>query len=206
MLIVLVVQMDSESLIQRLTELDMPVFTTKDAAVISGKSPAYVKVFLAGLVKRNVIEKVERGRYCLMGTSAYIIASRITKKSYVALISAARFHRITTQLPNTILVFSTDYHRPMHLKDGYSARFIKVNSAVMYGFKEYNGAYVSEIEKIFVDDIYYHKRLTYDEELETVMARGVLDSSRLFKYARMLQNRRCEAVLHSTVAAIEVKR
>ena len=76
----------------------------------------------------------------------------------------------------------------------------------MYGFKEYNGAYVSEIEKIFVDDIYYHKRLTYDEELETVMARGVLDSSRLFKYARMLQNRRCEAVLHSTVAAIEVKR
>jgi Predicted transcriptional regulator len=205
MLIVLVVRMDSESLIQRLTELDMPVFTTKDAAVIAGKSTSYAKVFLAGLVKRGVIEKVERGRHCLKGTSAYVIASRITKRSYVALISAARFHRITTQLSNTILVFSTDYHRPMRIKDGYSVRFIKVNSAVMYGFREYNSAYVSEIEKIFVDDIYYHKRLTYDEELETVVARGVLDSSRLFKYAAMLQNQKYETALRSAVAAIKVK-
>ena len=195
--------MDSESLFKKLAELDMPVFTTKDVSIISGKSPAYTKVFLAGLVKRRAIEKVERGRYCLKGTSAYAIASRITKMSYVALISAARFHRITDQIPNAILVFSTDYHRPMHIKDGYSVRFIKVNSAAMYGFKEYNGAYVSEIEKIFVDDIYYHKRLTYDEELETVMARGVLDGARLFKYASMLKNRRCEELLRSAVEALE---
>lgn len=195
--------MDSESLIKKLAELDMPVFTTKDVSIISGKSSAYTKVFLAGLVKRRAIEKVERGRYCLNGTQAYAIASRITKMSYVALISAARFHRITDQIPNTILVFSTDYHRPMRIKDGYSVRFIKVNSAVMYGFKEYNSAYVSEIEKIFVDDIYYHKRLTYDEELETVMARGVLDGARLFKYASMLKNRRCEELLRSAVEALE---
>ena len=195
--------MDSESLIKKLAELDMPVFTTKDVSIISGKSPAYTKVFLAGLVKRRAIEKVERGRYCLKGTSAYAIASRITKMSYVALISAARFHRITDQIPNTILVFSTDYHRPMRIKDGYSVRFIKVNSAVMYGFKEYNSAYVSEIEKIFVDDIYYHKRLTYDEELETVMARGVLDRAKLFKYASMLKNRRCEETLRNAVEALE---
>ncbi|MEM3883451.1 MAG: hypothetical protein QXT94_00770, partial [Methanothrix sp.] len=64
-------------------------------------------------------------------------------------------------------------------------------------------AYVSEIEKIFVDDIYYHKRLTYDEELETVMARGVLDGARLFKYASMLKNRRCEELLRSAVEALE---
>ena len=101
--------MDSESLIKKLAELNMPVFTTKDVSIISGKSPAYTKVFLAGLVKRRAIEKVERGRYCLKGTSAYAIASRITKMSYVALISAARFHRITDQIPNTILVFSTEY-------------------------------------------------------------------------------------------------
>ena len=195
--------MDSESLFKKLAELDMPVFTTKDVSIISGKSPAYTKVFLAGLVKRRAIEKVERGRYCLKGTSAYAIASRITKMSYVALISAARFHRITDQIPNAILVFSTDYHRPMRIKDGYSVRFIKVNSAVMYGFKEYNSAYVSEIEKIFVDDIYYHKRLTYDEELETVMARGVLDRARLFKYASMLKNRRCEEALRNAVEALE---
>ncbi len=187
--------MDSESLIKKLAELDMPVFTTKDVSIISGKSPAYTKVFLAGLVKRRAIEKVERGRYCLKGTSAYAIASRITKMSYVALISAARFHRITDQIPNTILVFSTDYHRPMRIKDGYSVRFIKVNSAVMYGFKEYNSAYVSEIEKIFVDDIYYHKRLTYDEELETVMARGVLDGARLFKYASMLKKQALRRII-----------
>ena len=203
MLIVVAMHMDSESLIKKLAELDMPVFTTRDVSVISGKSPAYAKVFLAGLAKRRAIEKVERGRYCLNGTSAYAIASRITKRSYVALISAARFHRITDQLPNNMLVFSTDYHRPMRIKDGYSVRFIKVNGEVLYGFKEYNGAYVSEIEKIFVDDVYYHKRLTYAEELETAMARGILDTARLFKYASMLKNERYGAALRSAVEAQE---
>jgi predicted transcriptional regulator of viral defense system len=198
--------MDSESLIQKLAELGMPVFTTKDVAIISGKSASYAKVFLAGLVKRGVIDKVERGRYCLKGTSAYAIASRITKRSYVALISAAKFHRLTTQLPNTILVFSTDYHRPMRLKGGYAARFIKVSGAIMYGYKEYNGAYVSEIEKIFVDDVYYHKRLTYDEEFETAIARGVLDRERLLKYVSMLKNPKYEAMLRSALDTIKVKR
>lgn len=191
--------MQAKELVNRLEELDMPVFTTADAANLAGKSTVYMKVFLAGLTKQDVIEKVERGKYCLKGTSAYVIASRITKKSYVALISAARFHGITAQLPNSILVFSVTYHRQMRIGE-YLVKFIKVNSKVMYGFREYNGAYVSEIEKIFVDDVYYHKRLTYDEELESALARDILDTEKLYEYAKMLGGKAVAARLHDSIA------
>ena len=108
------------------------------------------------------------------------------KIQYIALISAARFHNITTQLPNTIFVFSPDYRRTVRVKGNYRVKFIKVNRKIMYGYNEYNGAYVSDVEKIFVDDVYYHRSLSYTEELETVLARRTLDVSKLKAYAKRL--------------------
>ncbi len=182
--------MQTEELIRTLANLDMPVFTTGDVASIAGKSRTYIRVYLANLTRRGAIEKIERGKYCLRDTSAYTIASRITENSYIALISAARFYNITTQLPNTILIFSTAYHRPMNVKGGYKVRFIKIGKKMLYGFSEHNGTYVSDIEKIFVDDVYYHRHLSYDEELETTIIRGILDKERLIEYAHMSGNAR----------------
>jgi predicted transcriptional regulator of viral defense system len=198
--------MKAEDLVKRLEELDMPVFTTRDAASIMNKGRPYTKVFLGQLVRRGAIEKVERGRYCLNGTSPYVIASRITDRSYIALKSAARFHNITTQLPKSIIVFSTKYHRRLRIKGGYTAEFVKVDKKIMYGFREYNGAYVSDIEKIFVDDVYYHRRFFYDEELETAVSRGMLDRARLLKYAGMLQNPKTATRLRKALAEFDAKR
>ena len=189
--------MQANEMIKRLKELDMPVFTTGDIAGLTGKRPSYVKVFLRYLVRKGKMEKIERGRYCLVGTQPYVVASRITKGSYVALISAARFHNITTQLPTTILVFSPTYHRPLPIKGNYTARFIKVNRRILYGYNEYNSAYVSDIEKIFVDDVYYHKSLFYTEELESALARKILDIKRLKVYIKMLGSEEVTRKLHA---------
>jgi predicted transcriptional regulator of viral defense system len=187
--------MQSDEMVKRLRELDMPVFTTRDISSLTGKSAQYTKVFLSLLVKRKKIEKIERGRYCLVGTSPYVIASRVVNGSYVALISAARFHNITTQLPSTILVFSIKYHRPMSIKGNYKIRFVKINKDVIYGYNEYNGAYVSDVEKIFVDDAYYHRSLSYTEELETVVGRGILDMGKLRAYVKRLGKKGVTKVL-----------
>lgn len=167
---------------RRLRELDMPVFTTSDVANLTGKPPKYAKVFLGYLAKNGKVEKIERGKYCLPGTSPYIIASRITRASYVALISAARLYNVTTQLPNTIYVFSLTYHRPMRIKGNYKVRFVKVSKEIFYGYGERGGAYVSDLEKIFVDDIYCHRSLLYTEELQEAQKRGLLDGKKLAKY------------------------
>ena len=204
MLIVIGDTVQASEMVKRLRGMDMPVFTTRDAASLTGKAPSYMKVFLAQLVRRKVIEKVERGRYCLVGTSPYVIASRITKGSYVALISAARFHNITTQLPNTILVFSPTYHRPMVIKDNYRVRFIKVDRKILYGYNEYNGAYVADIEKVFLDDMYYHRSLTYTEELETAVARRMIDMKRLGAYIKRLGAGRAAARLRQSLEALSV--
>ncbi len=196
--------MQASELVRKLMELDMAVFTTRDVSALTGKAPEYTKVFLSYLVKRGIVEKVERGRYCLIGTSPYVIASRITKDSYIALISAARFHNITTQLPNTILVFSPVYHRPMSIKGNYRVRFIKVNNKVIYGYNEYNGAYVSDLEKIFVDDVYYHRTLYYTEELETVLTRGLLNAEKLKKYIKALGREDMEKALRRSLKAYKI--
>lgn len=196
--------MQAGEMILRLRELDMPVFTTRDITSLTGKTPLYVKVFLAYLVKKGKIEKVERGRYCLLGTSPYVVASRVTTGSYVALISAARFHNITTQLPNTILVFSSVYHRPMLIKGNYRVRFIKVNRKILYGFSEYNGAYVSDVEKIFVDDVYYHKSLSYTEELETASARHMINREKMRDYIKTLGRADVAKRLHRNLKEFDI--
>ncbi len=181
---------------RKLVELDMPVFTTEDISNLTGKDPKYVKVYLHYLVKRKKIEKIERGKYSLPSTSPYVIASRITKNSYIALISAARFHNITAQIPNIIYVFSLSYHRPLKISGNYLIKFIKVGRSIFYGYGEYNRAYVSDLEKIFIDDAYYHGSLFYTEELETALQREIFDVKKFMKYFEMLKNKRARKRLH----------
>lgn len=189
---------------RKLRELDMPVFATSDIANLIGKTPKYAKVFLAYLAKKGKVEKIERGKYCLPGTPPYVIASRITKSSYVALISAARFYNVTTQLPNTIYVFSLTYHRPMRIRGGYNVRFIKVGRGIFYGYGEYGSAYISDLEKIFVDDIYCHKSLFYTEELRTALRRGLLDKGKLARYVEEQRNKRTRGRLHDALVRFGV--
>ena len=197
--------MQVNEMLARLKELDMPVFANRDISGLADKNPKYTKVFLYNLVKRGRIERVERGKYCLPDTSPYVIASRMTKGSYIALISAARFHNITTQLPNTILVFSPTYHRPMSIKSNYRVRFIKVSRKILYGYSEHNGVYGSDIEKIFVDDVYYHKSLSYTEELENAAARHLIDLHKLDSYIKRLDRKDIEERLRRSIGEIGIE-
>jgi predicted transcriptional regulator of viral defense system len=196
--------MKAEDLLNKLAEFGLPVFTTSDVSGIIGKEAIYTKNFLALLVKRKCIEKIERGKYCIIGTNPYIIASRLAKGSYVALLSAARFHNITTQMPSEITVFTARNHRSAKIKGNYSIKFVRVNKKILYGFREYNGAYVSEIEKIFVDDIYYHKSLFYTEELETAAKKGILDRKRLKRYATETKNKWIIRAVNSALANLQI--
>ena len=120
------------------------------------------------------------------GTSPYIIASRILTPSYIALTSAFRFHNITTQLPIKIIVFSTKYHKMLK-----GIKFIKVSKRLMFGYDEYNNAYVSDVEKTFIDDIWYHKgKLHADEELEIAIMKKTLNLEKLKSYAQVLMDKK----------------
>ncbi len=179
-------------MIDSLKKLNHPVFTTGDISNLTGKSREYTKVYLFNLIKRGLIGKIERGKYYLLGTSPYVIASRIVKDSYITLISAARIYNITTQIPNIIYVFSPIYHRPIKIIDNYKVKFIKVDKQIIYGYHKYNDIYVAEPEKLFIDDIYYHKSLFYDEELNEAINKNILDTEKIAEYIGRLKSEKIE--------------
>ncbi len=180
--------MNYKEIIKSLKELDHPVFTTEDISNLTGKSGDYTKVYLFGLIKKGAIGKIERGKYYLIGTSLYVIASRIIKGSYITLISAARIYNITIQMPNIIYVFSPTYHKPIKITDNYRVKFIKVNKQIIYGYQRYNDIYVAEPEKLFIDDIYYHKSLFYDEELKEAIDKNILNVNKIHEYISRLNS------------------
>lgn len=182
--------MNYKEMIKKLKELDHPVFTTEDISNLTGKSGDYTKVYLFGLVKKKIIGKIERGKYYIISTSPYVIASRITKSSYITLISAAHIYNITTQIPNIIYVFSPTYHKPIKIIDNYKVKFIKVDKQIIYGYHKYNGVYLAEPEKLFIDDIYYHKSLFYDEELKEAIDKGILDINKIQEYIKRIKSER----------------
>ena len=164
------------------------VFTVSEASKILGKTALYTAKFLQ---KREGIERVENGKYCISGASDDAVASHIVYPSYLSLISALRYYNLTNQLPGEKYVITTVRHKPL-LFHKYKIRFIKVNKKLMFGFSEINGVSIASPEKIFVDVLYLKKEVWYTEEFQEGLKRGVIDIRKIKDYVIRIGNRQLE--------------
>ncbi|MCL4382071.1 hypothetical protein M1614_03795 [Candidatus Marsarchaeota archaeon] len=164
------------------------VFTVSEASKILGKTALYTAKFLQ---KREGIERVEKGKYCISGASDDAVASHIVYPSYLSLISALRYYNLTNQLPGEKYVITTVRHKPL-LFHKYKIRFIKVNKKLMFGFSEINGVSIASPEKIFVDVLYLKKEVWYTEEFQEGLKRGVIDIRKIKDYVIRIGNRQLE--------------
>jgi predicted transcriptional regulator of viral defense system len=179
--------MNSLEFIRTIQRRRIPVFTTAYSAGVIRKEEKYTSLFLSRLCKKNEIKAVEKGKYYVTGTTAYAVASNITYPSYISMLSAFRYHGITTQNIVRLEVVSAQRHAPIEDIGGYSVRFIKLNAGKIFGFyrDRENGAFVAQIEKAVVDSLYMDNLpLVYVEEaIETAKADGKLDVERLSIFA-----------------------
>ena len=164
------------------------VFTVSEASKILGKTALYTAKFLQ---KREGIERVEKGKYCISGASDDAVASHIVYPSYLSLISALRYYNLTNQLPGEKYVITTVRHKPL-LFHKYKIRFIKVNKKLMFGFSEINGVSIASPEKIFVDVLYLKKEVWYTEEFQEGLKRGVIGIRKIKDYVIRIGNRQLE--------------
>lgn len=164
------------------------VFTVSEASKILGKTALYTAKFLQ---KREGIERVEKGKYCISGATDDAVASHIVYPSYLSLISALRYYNLTNQLPGEKYVITTVRHKPL-LFHKYKIRFIKVNKKLMFGFSEINGVSIASPEKIFVDVLYLKKEVWYTEEFQEGLKRGVIDIRKIKDYVIRIGNRQLE--------------
>ncbi len=170
-----------------------PVFTVKDAAKVLGKGVAYTSKFLSN---KQGIEKLEKGRYCLSGTSNDVVASHMVYPSYLSLISALRIYNLTTQIPAEKYIITTVRHKPLAFR-GEKITFIRVNKKLMFGFDDFNGAIVARPEKVFIDALYLKKAMWYTEEFKAGIEKGIIKIDRLKEYALAIGNARLIARLAS---------
>ncbi len=176
--------MRHDDFIRILKENDVKVFTTDFTAKLLGKSRQYSADFVRNT---DEIETIEKGKYCIRGTDADIVASHIMYPSYLSLMSSFRFYNLTTQLPKEKYVITTRSHKDLEFH-GYIIKFIKVEKKLLFGFDNVNGVFVARPEKAFIDYIYLKRRIGYVEEFDSAIEAGKIDIVVLKRYATMLGN------------------
>jgi len=163
---------------KELSRLGLSTFTIQDAARVTGKKPAYVKLFLARAVAKNRLVRLERGKYALQDLTPFELADGFGI-GYVSFLSALSFHGLTTQVPRTVQLACRTYHPEVIVGEARFV-FVKLASNRFFGFKRYGNATVAEPEKAVLDGLYLPQRLAASEVARVV---AELDSSRLLDYA-----------------------
>ena len=154
-----------------------------DAAKITGKGKAYLKLYIFRLKKRGLIQTAERGKYFLP-QNHLLAASGLMYPSYISFLSAYSYYQITMQMPRKIQVVAR--RQKKELKWGeYLVQFIKFPQKKFFGYKkeEYNDGtlVVAEKEKAIVDSLYLPEYCPLDETFHA-MESGI-DIEKLVDYA-----------------------
>lgn len=174
--------MKTEEFNRLLQRNGIAVFTLGDAARLIGKPKHYATIFLE---RDKIIKRAANGVYYTPDASNYEIASHIVYPSYVSLISALRFYNLTEQIPNTIYIVSSKYHKSTYI-GGVMVAFSKVKPSLMYGYSKVDGAFVAEAEKAVIDMFYLGKFIEYAEE---AIENAKLDNRKLEYYAKLTNNK-----------------
>jgi len=176
--------MKTSELMEKLKRL--PVFTLNDLAKLTGHKPATVRILASRLSKRNLIKRIEKGKYTILD-EPLVITAYMTRPSYIGLYSALRFHNMTTQAVSNIDVMIPKSRKEANVL-GKRVMFTKTRQ--FWGFEKYKfGGYdvpVSDPEKTIVDCILSEK-VRPDSVLEALKSIDV-DEAKLLSYVRKCDN------------------
>lgn len=143
------------------------VFTTDDAKDILKTTDSSVWHILNRLVRKNRIERIERGRYLLIPAVAgmdgywseypWVIVPRLVDSYYVGFWTAMNFWDMTEQIPYTVFVATTKRKQNMEYC-GQRFEFVTLAEKKFFGFVEEKSGgrdpfNVSSEEKTIVDGL-----------------------------------------------------
>ena len=168
--------MVKKSILAFTKKLNRPVFTTREAAMLSGSSLSNASKTLKILEKKGLIFKVFRGIWAETGNeriSPYSIIPFLLPKNraYVSFVSALHLHGIIEQIPQEITLASTIHTKKIHTKVG-TFSIHSITPSFFDGFDWYkrDGNFlIAEPEKALIDSLYLSvrkkKQFSYFPEL-----------------------------------------
>lgn len=157
--------MVKKSILAFVKKLNRPVFTTREAAMLSGSSLSNASKTLKTLEKKGLIFKVARGIWAETGNEKLSLYSVIPfllpgNRAYVSFISALHLHGIIEQIPQEITLASTVHTKKIHTKLG-TFSIHRIPPSFFNGFDWYKGDcsfLIAEPEKALIDSLYLSTR------------------------------------------------
>lgn len=157
--------MVKKSILTFTKELNRSVFTTREAAMLSGSSLSNASKMLRTLEKKGLVLKVARGIWAEAGNeklSPYSVIPLLLPKNraYVSFISALHLHGIIEQIPQEITLASIVHTKKINTKLGIFS-IHRISPSLFDGFDWYKGEgsfLIAEPEKALFDSIYLSTR------------------------------------------------
>jgi len=146
-------------------ELNRPVFTTREAAMLSVSSLSNASKMLKTLERKGLVFKVARGIWAETGNeklSPYSVIPFLLPKNrtYVSFISALHLHGIIEQIPQEITLASIVHTKKIHTKLG-TFSIHRISPLFFDGFDWYKGEgsfLIAKPEKALIDSLYLSTR------------------------------------------------
>jgi len=157
--------MVKKSILTFTKELNRPVFTTREAAMLSGSSLSNASKMLRTLEKKGLLLKVSHGIWAEAGNeklSPYSVIPLLLPKNraYVSFISALHLHGIIEQIPQEITLASIVHTKKINTRLGVFS-IHRISPSLFDGFDWYKGEggfLIAEPEKALFDSIYLSTR------------------------------------------------
>jgi predicted transcriptional regulator of viral defense system len=157
--------MVKKSILTFTKELNRPVFTTREAAMLSGSSLSNASKMLRTLEGKGLVLKVTHGIWAEVGNeklSPYSVIPLLLAKNraYVSFISALHLHGIIEQIPQEITLASIVHTKKISTKLGIFS-IHRISPPLFDGFDWYRGEgnfLIAEPEKALFDSIYLSTR------------------------------------------------
>lgn len=109
-------------------------------------------------IKKGIYAIADLSTHGFAGISPLAIARTLINDSYVSFEAALSYYDLFDQLVKSIISITPRKPRSYHFQD-LNYRFLKIKQNLFFGFKEINiegyKAQVAELEKIFLDYLYY---------------------------------------------------
>lgn len=161
-----------------------PLFTENDVAKITNKNHQYVRTLLYRLNKREIIYRIEKGKYTIY-EDPLIFASYIITPSYLSLWTALRYYNMTQQQPTSFFVVC-----PLKRKNIPGKKISFTTTKHLFGYKKERYSdfdiFIADPEKTIIDSLLFKVPI---EDVDIALETEGLNFERLSKYAKKTGNK-----------------
>jgi len=176
--------MQAITFLKELEKFPNPVISLNDVAKIISKNKVYTRVYIHRLKSKNLLQKIERGKYAL-SDDPFEIGSSLVFPSYISFISAYAFYGLTTQIPTTIHVVSPRSKNPIILENTKIV-FVSFKMKRIFGYRKKRvrekEGFIADPEKAIIDSLYLPQYCPSSETYEALKS-DELKETLLIEYA-----------------------